>query len=378
MRNTILAVCLAALTGCDIAPSYVEKSGEIDVFLVNERYKSACVGLKMEDDDLVRYTAMKLEEYPDEQVANDCLCEALYHPDTHVWSEAVADGLRNSARDDLAACLAPALSDPAVEEREKLVHMLAGIHAPASYEAIGAAFASEQDADLRVAMVQELQPSEAHIDVVLGALTSDKSPDVRAAAAQSLKGRDREDVVAAVVKAAKSDEDGKVRGAALSAVVKLRLPETDQMVCTAMMEDPDEAMRLAAVKAYKGTRRDEALSCLKQRALAEEESGAVRQAILASLGASPSDDAALILCDIVGPWSRMYIKDKIYVDIPGSDVVKAQNNRDYERSYECVQKALRQGGYSCYARNYLGSWMKELGGSAATPWCPGMVKTGPG
>jgi hypothetical protein len=105
-----------------------------------------------------------------------------------------------------------------------------------------------------------------------------------------------------------------------------------------------------------------------------ETSGTVREAILATLGASPSDKAADILCDIVGPWSRMYIKGQIFNQITGSDVVKAQNDRDYERSFACVQKALRSGGYSCYARNYLGHWMKELGGSAATPWCPGMVR----
>lgn len=364
----------AGLGACDIPPSYVERSGDIDIFLVNERFKSACVGMDMPDEDLRRYTAMKLADYPQEEVANSCICEALYDPELHSWDAAVADGLRNTERDDLAACLASALSDDQADERERLVHMLAGIHAPSGYAAIAEAAASERDPEVKAAMISELQPSDSHVDVVLAALKSDDSPAVRAAAARALKGRKDPAVVEAVVHAATEDPEGEVRAAALRSVVKLKVEKTDEMVCAAMMEDEDEAVRLMAVRSYKGTRRPEALACLRKRARSEEESGAVRQAILDALGASPSDEAADILCEIVGPWSRMYIKDKIYVDIPGADVMKAQNNRDWERSYQCVAEALRQGGYSCYARNYLGHWMKDLGGSAATPWCPGMKK----
>ena len=59
-------------------------------------------------------------------------------------------------------------------------------------------------------------------------------------------------------------------------------------------------------------------------------------------------------------------------EIEGADIVRAQNNRDWERSYACVAAAIRQGGYSCYGRNYLGHWMRDLGGKASTPLCPGM------
>ena len=75
--------------------------------------------------------------------------------------------------------------------------------------------------------------------------------------------------------------------------------------------------------------------------------------------------------DIVRP-------DQIADDVPGFNIIETQNNRDWERSYECVEKALEQGGYSCYARNHLGHWFNELGGSASTPWCEGMVKTSKG
>ena len=41
----------------------------------------------------------------------------------------------------------------------------------------------------------------------------------------------------------------------------------------------------------------------------------------------------------------------------------------WEGSFDCVKAALRQGGYSCFAKNYLGHWMKDLGGSAHAPLC---------
>src|SRR5690606_29312082 len=106
----------------------------------------------------------------------------------------------------------------------------------------------------------------------------------------------------------------------------------------------------AAVKAAHGTKRPEVLTCLKKRLLANEESASVRTATLKALGASPSDDAAKALCDGIGPFLRMYVKDQIAERMSGVNIVEIQNNRDWEASYACVQKALGQGGYSCYAR----------------------------
>jgi hypothetical protein len=122
------------------------------------------------------------------------------------------------------------------------------------------------------------------------------------------------------------------------------------------------------------SKRKRSIQCLKKRLLEEEPSGAVREATLAALGASPSDHAAEVLCDAIGPFLRLHVRDQIADRIPGANIIEVQNNRDFERSYECVGKALRQGGYSCYARNHLGHWYKRLGGKASTPWCPGMPR----
>jgi hypothetical protein len=150
------------------------------------------------------------------------------------------------------------------------------------------------------------------------------------------------------------------------------------MVCKAMMDDPDERVRDQAVRSFRGSKRSVAIQCLKKRLYTKEESAVVRASNLDALYRSPSDEAALVLCHAIGPFLRMYVVNGIADSLPAVNIIENQNNRDFERSYECVQKAIRQGGYSCYARNHLGQWMNELGGKASTPWCPGMIKTGPG
>ncbi len=372
----LLAMVMAVLVACEVPPRFVRESSEIDAYLAQRSYRSACVGLKAQDDSLQSYTAQRLAEYKHVSTANDCLCEALYDAEAHSFSAAVATGLEDTHRDDLAACLAPALDDRAIEgpERAKLVRVLGGIDASSAYEALEALVASDSDPAVRAQACAAVRPSKGAIPTVVQALQSDSDPAVRIACAKALEKRKDKDVLEAVSKAALEDSDGGVRAAALEAVVSAGAVRTDDMVCTAMMDDPDERVRLAAVQAWHGTKRMNGLKCIGAKMRVADASGAVRQAILDALKASPSKYATDLLCDNIGVWSRLYIRDKIAYEIAGADIVRAQNDRDYERSYECVAKALRQGGYSCFARNYLGHWMKDVGGKASTPWCPGMAR----
>ena len=375
---TLLCSWLMLAVGCNIAPTYVETSSEIDAFLAQNNFNAVCVGVKMErNDDLRRYTAMRLADYPDNEVANSCVCEALYKSGAGKWDRAVADGLKATKRDDLALCLAAAIDDPNIDDANlaNLVRDLAGISTPAGYAAIAKITTTAQDSELRAAAVSSLRPSEPQRALLGDLLAEDKDPVVRAAAAEALRGVEDPAIVAKVLKAAVEDSDGLVRAAALRSVVKLRLPETDMMLCQAMLEDPDEVVRDTAVRAVKGTTRDRPLGCLNQRLKMKDESLTVRSSTLKALVASPSDKAALMLCDSVGPYLRMYAKDEAgWKEIlQTTNIMEAQNNRDYERSYECVGKALRQGGYSCFARNYLGHWATDLGHKGVkAPRCPGM------
>jgi len=369
-------VGLALFTACE--PRYVENSADIDTYLVRGHFSSACVGLKMRGDDMAElrgYTALKLAEFPDEEDANACVCEALYSAERG-WDPAVADGLNGTKRDDFATCLAAALKDESVLERHKVVYAIGAIAAPKGYDHLAEIAQGTGDVGMREASVLALRPSEAHIPLLLELLKSDPEAKVRAAAAKSLIGRDSEAVIETVAKVAVEDAEGEVRAQALNAVVKLRLPQTNKMVCTAMMDDPDSVVRLNAVKAIRGTKKPDLVKCLEQRLLTKEEDGQVREATIKALGASPSDDAALVLCNAIGPVLRMYVTgegNQVAQEVMGGDIIKAQNDRDWERSYDCVVKARRQGGFSCYSRNYINWWYNQVSGeSVKVPWCEGM------
>jgi hypothetical protein len=111
---------------------------------------------------------------------------------------------------------------------------------------------------------------------------------------------------------------------------------------------------------------------LRERAFTVEEDSGVREKLLDVLGSSPSKDAANVLCEAIPFWAKNYLKTGMPDKVPGTDIIRAQNTRDFERSFECVQKAVRSSsGYSCYARAYTGFWLRELGGTASVPRCPG-------
>ena len=374
-RIALLPVGIAVLTACEIPPRFVQTSAEVDAFILQKRYRSACVGLQASDEDVREHTARALEELPHVRLVNDCLCAALYDADTHQADPAVARGLAASERDDLAACLAPALDDPAITgpDRAAVVASLGAMEAAGAYEAIEGLL-KDPDPAVRANAAEALRPSKGAVGALIHTLAADDDPGVRAAAARALEGKRSDAVVKALVRAVQDDPDGAVRSAALTSAVASKAPSSNDLVCRAMMDDADERVRLAAVKVFHGTKSRAALRCLDKRMSAQEDSGAVRQALLDAVKASPSDEAADMLCRHINGWSRRYIKDKVAPDIEGHNIVRAQNDRDWERSYACVQAALRKGGLSCYARNYLGKWMNELGGKASTPWCPGMVK----
>jgi len=373
-RLLLLLLPCWALSACEVAPRFIEESSEVDAFLARNAYRSACVGLSAQKGSVREYTAGRLAESRHIKAANDCLCAAVYNAEEGTFDKDVIKGLAGSRRDDLSACLAGGLEDARITgtDRAVLVRGLGAIDAPAAYAQIAALVLSDDDPETRAMAAGAVRPSEAAIPTLLTALQEDDAAVVRAAAAEALTGRKQGDVVAAVTNAAADDLDGAVRGAALKAVAARKESTTDAMICAAMMDDADERVRVAAIEAWHGTKRKRALDCLDRRMKAPEDSGAVRVAVLEALKASPSKFAAQMLCDNVGPWVRLHIRDKIAYDIPGADIMRAQNDRDYERSLECVTRALRAGGYSCYGRNYLGHWARDVGGQAPTPHCPGM------
>lgn len=368
MRALLLLIPTLLLAACEMAPRYVEGK-DIDDAMAYERYKTVCVGLKMKDDDVRRYATEKLETVSDPAAAT-CICENISGQGG--WDPAIAEGLSGSKRDDLVGCLAKLVEDPALPKRVEAVVALGRTDAPITKTSLGRIASTPGDNAVRVQAIKALGGDPAWREALMGML-GESDPALRAAAAEALSTLASKDaaVLDALIKAATTDSDGSVRAAALAAA-RHSGPSSDGLACTAMMDDPSPDVRRAAIASFRGTKSKDAAACLRKRALTKEEDPGVRDAMLSTLKSSPIDESAAVLCDAIPFWLRNYVDKELPEKIPGTEIVKAQNDRDWERSYECVGKALKAGGgYSCYAKMHLGLWYRELGGSAYVPPCPG-------
>ncbi len=367
----LLPLFAAALPACEIAPNYVE-NGDIDDAMARSNFKTVCKGLEMKDDDTRRYAASKMKEITD-PIAKDCVCQFIGQG-KNGWDAAIADGIKGSDRDDLAGCFAPIVAKADLAEREAAVVALAQIPAPIARKTLGEIAAAPGGAsEVRVRAIGAVAGSPDFSDMLIGLLQSDPDPVVRTAAADGLGAMKDPKITAALSEAYGKDEDGTVRAAALIGMKKAGVPEADALVCKAMMEDPSPDVRSRAIGAFRGTKRPEAVACLRERALKFEEDGNVREQLLAVLKSSPRQEAADVLCDAIPFFMRSYVKEALPEKIPGTDIAKVQNDRDWERSYACFQKAVAQsGGYSCPAKMYTAFWFREVGGNAFIPKCPGI------
>lgn len=363
-----------ALLGCEVVPRHVQEASEVDAFLVRGAYASVCVALDNEADAGLRtYAATELQKQSMDRTAGQCLCEAVYRPERHRADLAVLKGLIGSQRDDLAICAAAALDDAAVPERPTVALAIAHLDAPKGYAALAEVARTNTDLPLRLAAIKGLKKASSQREALFE-LLEDEDAAIRAAAAGSLTGRSHASIPKKAQELLSEDPDVSVRAAALGMLVGADPRGSQKAVCKTLMSDPDAAMRIGAANAFRGTKERGAIACLERRLTTFEDNPAVRDAAMGALGSSPSDRAAGALCKLIGPMMKLYVKDKIAEETEGVTIVKHQNDRDWEKSYACVESALAAGGLSCYARNHLGKWMNDLGGKASRPWCPGMER----
>lgn len=369
MRRSAILLAPLLLAACEVPPNFVE-NGDIDDAMARKQYKTVCVGLTMKDDETRKYAAGKMKEIT-EPIAVECVCENIKDA-AKGWDLAVASGLRGTDRDELAGCFTPLVEDANLPNRMEAVVALGMIPAP-SARATLAKVAAEPGAatDARSAAISAIGGDPKHTDTLLSILADDADAAVRAAAAKGLHGVKDDKVVAAMGTALASDTDGSVRGEALLGLKKAGAEGVDDLICKAMMEDESPEVRKRAISAYRGTKRKEAIACLRERALTLEEDPAVRGTLLTAIKSSPKKDAKKILCDAIPFWVRSYMQEELPPKIPNADIIKAQNDRDWDKSYECIGKAMRAGGYSCFGKLYVGHWYREVGGTAYLPNCPG-------
>ncbi|MFN7146711.1 MAG: HEAT repeat domain-containing protein, partial [Myxococcota bacterium] len=196
-------------------------------------------------------------------------------------------------------------------------------------------------------------------------LTSDPNPTVRAAAAAALFGQ--ESAAAALSTAATGDAEASVRAAAIGTLTSIKPADFDAVVCGALLDDAAPEVRVAALGAMRATRDPEQLACLTARMAREETSPEVRAALLKTLQSTSAPEASKALCDGIPAWVRMYVKDTAPSE--GDDILKAQNNRDFENSYACAAAAAKQaGGYTCAGKEYVGAFFRDVGGKGG-PSC---------
>ncbi len=321
-----------------------------------------CVGLKMKDDAVRQEAAKKLSDF--NGTGAKCLCDHLVREGA--WDRAVLDGLAHAKRDDRVGCTTRLLDDPALTDRAGLVAELNRIEAPSVRARLVHAVKSDKDPDVRAAAIAVFAGTKdaAEIAILTDGLGADTNAKWRWAAATALSAVPAGE--AALSRAAAGDADAAVRA---TAITSLRGRSSFADAACAGLKDADPIVRGQSALAMKGLKDEKALGCLATHMMEVEADPTVRVAMLTALRGSPSPIAANALCDAIPFWIKTYVGDEQVAREGAADIIFAQNDRDYQRSYECVQKALRGLGYSCWGKAYIGDYMRELGGSAPLPRC---------
>ncbi len=352
---------LFLLLACvDSEPNFVSVR-DLDKAHASGDTSALCAGLRMKDGATREAAATKLKDYAFD---SSCLCERIQYEGR--WDAPILSGLAKATDAEKVGCVGTLLDDPAQPERTALVTALLKI--PVARAHLVKAAGVDPDPTVRAAALTVFRNTKdpAELAQVQGWLATDPDATVRAAAAGALLGQPGAE--AALRDAATKDTEPAVRAAALTTYPSLKPADLDTVSCKALLEDTSPEVRIAALGTMRATRDAEQLACLRQRATVEEASPEVRAALLKTLAGSAAPEAAAVLCDIIPSWVKTYVKDAAPGE--GDDILRAQNDRDFERSYDCVGAAVKQGGgYTCAGRAYVGAFFRDLGGKASVPTC---------
>jgi len=373
VRILVVSFLLALGAACGVTP--LETEDRVDAYLSRGDVASACGGLLAREERVREHTAKRIVEFPKDKAGRECLAKAVYDGDKGTWDATIASALSGARIEAPAAALAVALDDNRIQDKVAVAKALGAMMTKAGWTALlGVAEDPQRDEDLRAASVAGMVSSKRAVEVALPLLDHDPSDAVRAAAASALAKQTGSKARKALVKAASEDASGTVRREAIVAMGEDPDGTMAKALCEIMLEDEDPGVRAAAVRAFDSTLSQSHARCLAKKLEQGDDDGTVRQALLDALKGSPTPASAQALCGQIGTWLKRYGKGKNVYEIPGADIVTAQNFRDFDNSFDCVAKARRTSGLSCYARNYLAHWVNDLGFRATTPNSPGMAK----
>ncbi|MFZ5480963.1 MAG: HEAT repeat domain-containing protein [Myxococcota bacterium] len=344
-------------------PTYVS-TRDLDKAHATGDTAALCAGLKMKDEKTRSLAAEKLKDYT---LDNSCLCERLSYGGR--WDPAIVGGLKGG-KEPALACVGALLDDPKQPDRAALAKALVQI--PAAKARVREAAAGDADAEVRAAALAVYAGTKDPEEIALLVKGLGENPDAawRAGAAATLLGQAA--AKDALTAAAQKDADAGVRAAALNSLHALHADGLDEVLCGALA-DADAGVRAKAASLMKGTRDAEQLACLGARVVAEEPDPGVRAAVLDAVKASGSPEAAKVLCDGIAPWVKLNVKDAV----PGDDegILRAQNDRDPDHSYDCAAAAMkRTAGFTCHGRQYVAAFYKDVGGKVGVPDCDGKTR----
>lgn len=344
-------------------PTFIDKAG-IDKEIPRANTVAICAGMAMKDAGTRGYAAEKIATW---KPAQDCACDHLQRDGS--WDGPVLRGLKQATDDKTAGCVAALLDQPALPDRAALVSTIASMKVPMVQARLAVAAKTDADPAVRAAAMVALRPDKdaAARELVISAL-ADGNALVRAGAAKALSGVDE---AASALSGATKDSDPGVRAAALVSLKAIESFAFADVACSLLSTDPDATVRATAAATMQGTRDQTMFTCLGTHMATKEESGEVRMAMLTTLRKSTSQASSDILCDAIPFWTRTYVGDGPVDRDSDIDIVGAQNARDFNRSYECVEKAWKAGSYSCWQKGYLADYYRDLGGKVGVPKCGG-------
>lgn len=348
---------LFLLLACtETEPKHVE-ARDLDMALSRGDRASLCAGLKMKDPEVRTTAARHLAEFTGDSA---CLCERVKYDDR--WDAAILKGVEGVKDDAKVGCLGSLLDDAAAPDRVELARALHKIPAPAVRARLKKAATEDADAAVRAYAIALYAESKdpADVKMLTDGLAQNADPSWRASAATALSGRPEAREL--LEQTAKSDADPRVRASALAALKNTQGYAFAPLGCAAL-SDPAPEVRTEAAALFRATTDAAAIACLREKMLAEEAHGGVRAALLKTLRGSPSPGAADILCEAEAFWITTYVKDEEVKAESDVDILFAQNDRDFDRSMECLEKAMKSArGWSCQGRAYASSWRYHLGG----------------
>ena len=354
-----LAACFS------LTPSFVSK-GDIDKAIGTRDETVLCVGLTMKEPATRSYAAEKIVTI--DKIGTNCLCDHLTFDGG--WDAATLEGLRKAKDDSRAGCAADLLDNPALADRAGLAKALLDVRVPAVRSRLVTAATTDADPAVQAAALPILTGTKdtAEVALLVGGLATHPT-DWVLSAVRTLAGQAA--AAPALRDLARTHAEPTVRAAALDAFRQAHTEDFGTTACAAMLGDADAGVRSAAIAMAKSSRDPTVLGCLRRRAMTVEADPAVRRVLLQTLAKTAAPEAAAILCDVAPFWVRTYVKDVPVVEQSPEDILWYQNDRDFEQSYACAEKAVRAGGYSCWGGAYVGARFREFGGKTSYPRCPG-------